>query len=221
MREITKRTALRVFSPQFRRSLCSAPLAVTRAAPADRQLQQPRQRRHRPKRLRRRPHPPRATAARVHRLRCNEWCKWHAIHGGGTHSCPKYSSRLPDAAKKDLGAPYDNEKKTLDGSGVYQQFDGGVLILPDRESGLLRLGQDPRRLERQPGFARQAGLPDCRRATRPDGSFKSTFEPRHHHVEAGRRGGHYHYELSARGPLSRRVQCRIGRAVVAWRGDIT
>ena len=32
---------------------------------------------------------------------------------------------LNDAQKKDLGAPYDNEKKTLDGSGSYQQFEIG------------------------------------------------------------------------------------------------
>ena len=35
---------------------------------------------------------------------------------------------LTDAQKKDLGAPFDNEKKTLNGTGSYQQFDGGVLI---------------------------------------------------------------------------------------------
>ena len=67
---------------------------------------------------------------------------------------------LNDAQKKDLGAPYDNEKKTKDDSGVYQQFDGGVLIYRTGQPGLLRVGQDPRRVEREPGLAGQAGLPD-------------------------------------------------------------
>jgi uncharacterized protein with LGFP repeats len=35
---------------------------------------------------------------------------------------------LTDEQKKDLGAPYDNQKNTLDNTGVYQQYDGGVLI---------------------------------------------------------------------------------------------
>ena len=35
---------------------------------------------------------------------------------------------LTDEQKKDLGAPYDNQKNTLDNTGVYQQYDDGVLI---------------------------------------------------------------------------------------------
>ena len=54
---------------------------------------------------------------------------------------------LTDEQKKELGAPYDNQKPTLDNSGVYQQFDDGVLIYRNGRPGLLRVGQDPRRVE--------------------------------------------------------------------------
>ena len=65
---------------------------------------------------------------------------------------------LTDAQKKDLGAPYDNQKNTLDNSGVYQQFDGGVLIYRNGSPSTC-VGQDPRRVERAQASQGKLGYP--------------------------------------------------------------
>ena len=57
----------------------------------------------------------------------NHGCQWHALHRVGTHSreVPVSDRRC---RRRTWALPFDNELKTKDGSGVYQQFDGGVLI---------------------------------------------------------------------------------------------
>ena len=88
----------------------------------------------------------------------------------------KYQS-LTDAQQKDLGAPYDNEQKTKDGSGIYQQFDGGVLIYKTGGPvyfvwGKIRDAWNAhRRLRRASWVIRPAD-----EQSHPDGSYKSTFE---------------------------------------------
>jgi uncharacterized protein with LGFP repeats len=87
----------------------------------------------------------------------------------------KYES-LTDAQRKDLGAPYDNEKKTLDGSGSYQQFDGGVLIYRTGSPVYFVWGKIRDAWNANQGSQGKLGYPTADEQTLPDGSFKSTFE---------------------------------------------
>jgi uncharacterized protein with LGFP repeats len=83
---------------------------------------------------------------------------------------------LTDAQKKDLGAPYDNEKKTLDNSGVYQQFDGGVLIYRTGGPVFFVWGKIRDAWNANQASQGKLGYPTADEQTEPDGSFKSTFE---------------------------------------------
>ena len=83
---------------------------------------------------------------------------------------------LTDAQRKDLGAPYDNEKKTLDGSGTYQQFDGGVLIYRTGSPVYFVWGKIRDAWNANQGSQGKLGYPTADEQTLPDGSFKSTFE---------------------------------------------
>ena len=83
---------------------------------------------------------------------------------------------LTDAQKKDLGAPYDNEKKTLDNSGVYQQFDGGVLIHRNAGPVYFVWGKIRDAWNAHQASQGKLGYPTADEVTEPDGSFKSTFE---------------------------------------------
>ncbi|HYX98500.1 MAG TPA: hypothetical protein VE908_02930 [Mycobacterium sp.] len=87
----------------------------------------------------------------------------------------KYQS-LSDAQRKDLGAPFDNEKKTLDGSGSYQQFDGGVLIYRTGSPVFFVWGKIRDAWNAQQASQGKLGYPTADEQTLPDGSFKSTFE---------------------------------------------
>jgi uncharacterized protein with LGFP repeats len=83
---------------------------------------------------------------------------------------------LTDAQKKDLGAPYDNEKKTLDNSGVYQQFDGGVLIYRTGSPVFFVWGKIRDAWNANQASQGKLGYPTADEQTEPDGTFKSTFE---------------------------------------------
>jgi uncharacterized protein with LGFP repeats len=87
----------------------------------------------------------------------------------------KYQS-LNDAQRKDLGAPFDNEKKTLDGSGVYQQFDGGVLIYRTGSPVYFVWGKIRDAWNAQQASQGKLGYPTADEQILPDGSYKSTFE---------------------------------------------
>jgi len=87
----------------------------------------------------------------------------------------KYQS-LSDAQRKDLGAPFDNEKKTLDGSGSYQQFDGGVLIYRTGSPVFFVWGKIRDAWNAQQASQGKLGYPTADEQVLPDGSFKSTFE---------------------------------------------
>ena len=87
----------------------------------------------------------------------------------------KYQS-LTDAQRKDLGAPFDNEKKTLDGSGVYQQFDGGVLIYRTGSPVYFVWGKIRDAWNAHQASQGKLGYPTADEQILPDGSFKSTFE---------------------------------------------
>jgi uncharacterized protein with LGFP repeats len=83
---------------------------------------------------------------------------------------------LNDAQKKDLGAPYDNQKNTGDNSGVYQQFDGGVLIYRNGGPVYFVWGKIRDAWNDNQGSQGKLGYPTADEVTEPDGSFKSTFE---------------------------------------------
>jgi hypothetical protein len=83
---------------------------------------------------------------------------------------------LNDAQKKDLGAPYDNQKNTLDNSGVYQQFDGGVLIYRNGGPVYFVWGKIRDAWNANQASQGKLGYPTADEVTEPDGSFKSTFE---------------------------------------------
>jgi len=87
----------------------------------------------------------------------------------------KYQS-LTDAQRKDLGLPFDNEKKTLDNSGVYQQFDGGVLIYRTGSPVYFVWGKIRDAWNAQQASQGKLGYPTADEQVQPDGSFKSTFE---------------------------------------------
>jgi len=83
---------------------------------------------------------------------------------------------LNDAQKKDLGAPYDNQKNTADNSGVYQQFDDGVLIYRNGGPVYLVWGKIRDAWNANQASQGKLGYPTADEVTEPDGSFKSTFE---------------------------------------------
>jgi uncharacterized protein with LGFP repeats len=83
---------------------------------------------------------------------------------------------LTDAQKKDLGAPYDNQKNTADSSGVYQQFDGGVLIYRNGGPVYFVWGKIRDAWNDAQASQGKLGYPTADEVTEPDGSYKSTFE---------------------------------------------
>jgi uncharacterized protein with LGFP repeats len=83
---------------------------------------------------------------------------------------------LNDAEKKDLGAPYDNQKNTADSSGVYQQFDGGVLIYRNGGPVYFVWGKIRDAWNDAQASQGKLGYPTADEVTEPDGSYKSTFE---------------------------------------------
>ncbi|WP_234714765.1 LGFP repeat-containing protein, partial [Mycobacteroides immunogenum] len=78
--------------------------------------------------------------------------------------------------KKDLGAPYDNQKETLDRTGIYQQFDGGVLIYRNGEPVYFVWGKIRDAWNDNQASQGKLGYPTADETTETDGSFKSTFE---------------------------------------------
>jgi uncharacterized protein with LGFP repeats len=84
----------------------------------------------------------------------------------------KYDS-LPDAAKKDLGAPTGNEQKNPDG-GIYQQFDGGVII--SKTQAYVVWGKIRDKWNELGGSQGKLGYPTSDEVDTPDGLKKSTFE---------------------------------------------
>ena len=87
----------------------------------------------------------------------------------------KYQS-LSDAQLKDLGKPYDNELKTKDGTGSYQQFDGGVLIYKNGGSVYFVWGKIRDAWNAVQASQGKLGYPTSDETVQPDGSYKSTFE---------------------------------------------
>jgi uncharacterized protein with LGFP repeats len=83
---------------------------------------------------------------------------------------------LTDDQKKDLGAPYDNQKNTLDNSGVYQQFDGGVLIYRNGGPVYFVWGKIRDAWNDNQASQGKLGYPTADEVKEPDGTYKSTFE---------------------------------------------
>jgi uncharacterized protein with LGFP repeats len=87
----------------------------------------------------------------------------------------KYKTLTPDQLK-DLGKPYDNELKTKDGSGSYQQFDGGVLIYRTGGPVYFVWGKIRDAWNANQASQGKLGYPTSDEQVLPDGSFKSVFE---------------------------------------------
>ena len=83
---------------------------------------------------------------------------------------------LTDEQKKDLGAPYDNQKPTLDNSGVYQQFDDGVLIYRNGGPVYFVWGKIRDTWNDNQASQGKLGYPTSDETKEPDGTYKSTFE---------------------------------------------
>jgi uncharacterized protein with LGFP repeats len=83
---------------------------------------------------------------------------------------------LTDDQKKNLGAPYDNQKPTMDNSGVYQQFDGGVLIYRNGQPVYFVWGKIRDAWNDTQASQGKLGYPTADEAPQPDGTQKSTFE---------------------------------------------
>jgi uncharacterized protein with LGFP repeats len=84
----------------------------------------------------------------------------------------KYNS-LGDKAKKDLGAPTGNQITTPDG-GIYQQFDGGVIIF--KTAPYVVWGKIRDAWNDAGGSQGKLGYPTSDEVDTPDGQKKSTFE---------------------------------------------
>ncbi|HWS92401.1 MAG TPA: hypothetical protein VN306_07890 [Mycobacterium sp.] len=84
----------------------------------------------------------------------------------------KYNS-LDDKAKKDLGAPTGNQQTNPDG-GIYQQFDGGVIIHKTQAYVVWGLIRD--KWNELGGSQGKLGYPTSDEVDTPDGLKKSTFE---------------------------------------------
>jgi uncharacterized protein with LGFP repeats len=78
--------------------------------------------------------------------------------------------------KKDLGAPFDNQKPTGDNSGVYQQYDDGVLIYKNGGAVYLVWGKIRDAWNDVQASQGKLGYPTSDETKEPDGSYKSTFE---------------------------------------------
>src|SRR3984957_20092995 len=83
---------------------------------------------------------------------------------------------LTDEQKKDLGAPYDNQKPTADNTGVYQQFDGGVLIYKNGGPGYFVWDKSRDAWNDAQASQAKLGYPTADETKEPDGTYKSTFE---------------------------------------------
>jgi uncharacterized protein with LGFP repeats len=83
---------------------------------------------------------------------------------------------LTDEQKKDLGAPYDNQKNTLDNTGVYQQYDDGVLIYKNGGPVYLVWGKIRDAWNDVQASQGKLGYPTTDEVKEPDGTYKSTFE---------------------------------------------
>jgi uncharacterized protein with LGFP repeats len=84
----------------------------------------------------------------------------------------KYES-LSEKARKDLGAPTGNEQKNPDG-GVYQQFDGGVIV--HKTQSYVVWGKIRDKWNELGGSQGKLGYPTSDEVDAPDGGKKSTFE---------------------------------------------
>lgn len=84
----------------------------------------------------------------------------------------KYNA-LDDKARKDLGAPTGNEQKNPDG-GVYQQFDGGVIVY--KSQAYVVWGKIRDKWNELGGSQGKLGYPTSDEVDTPDGVKKSTFE---------------------------------------------
>jgi uncharacterized protein with LGFP repeats len=83
---------------------------------------------------------------------------------------------LTDEQKKDLGSPYDNQKNTLDNTGVYQQYDDGVLIYKNGGAVYLVWGKIRDAWNDVQASQGKLGYPTTDEVKEPDGTYKSTFE---------------------------------------------
>ena len=83
---------------------------------------------------------------------------------------------LTDEQKKDLGAPYDNQKPTADNTGVYQQFDDGVLIYKNGGPVYFVWGKIRDAWNDVQASQGKLGYPTSDETKEPDGTYKSTFE---------------------------------------------
>jgi uncharacterized protein with LGFP repeats len=83
---------------------------------------------------------------------------------------------LTEAQLKDLGKPFDNQHPTKDGSGTYQQFDGGVLIYKNGGPVYFVWGKIRDQWNKLDGSQGKLGYPTSDEQILPDGSFKSVFE---------------------------------------------
>ena len=83
---------------------------------------------------------------------------------------------LTDEQKKDLGAPYDNQKPTADNTGVYQQYDGGVLIYKNGGPVYFVWGKIRDAWNDVQASQGKLGYPTADEMKEPDGTYKSTFE---------------------------------------------
>ncbi len=83
---------------------------------------------------------------------------------------------LNDEQKKDLGAPYDNQKNTLNNTGVYQQFDGGVLIYKNGGPVYFVWGKIRDAWNDVQASQGKLGYPTADEIKESDGTYKSTFE---------------------------------------------
>ena len=84
----------------------------------------------------------------------------------------KYDS-LADAARKDLGAPTQNQQTNPDG-GIYQQFDGGVIIY--KTEAYVVWGKIRDKWNELGGSQGKLGYPTSDETDTADGLKKSTFE---------------------------------------------
>jgi len=83
---------------------------------------------------------------------------------------------LTDEQKKDLGAPYDNQKPTADNTGVYQQYDGGVLIYKNGGPVYFVWGKIRDAWNDVQASQGKLGYPTSDETKEPDGTYKSTFD---------------------------------------------
>jgi uncharacterized protein with LGFP repeats len=84
----------------------------------------------------------------------------------------KYGS-LDETAKKSLGAPTGNEQKNPDG-GIYQQFDGGVIVHTTRS--YVVWGKIRDKWNELGGSQGKLGYPTSDETDNPGGGKKTTFE---------------------------------------------